>query len=268
MKTAKWGFFALVLVISFVMTLTSANAAVEGKYDQAVIGFLNMTTTEVEHKMSAHLVQMGAADVVEGYAGEEQSFRFPEMLQRVEDDAFEGTAIARLVDREEMSVSATAVPISFFRLPEMLEIIGDEAFEGNIAEIIELPQGVESIGERAFAGNTSLRSIRIPPKTHSIAKNAFEGSHQVMISGVPGSYAKTWARENGIPFSPVTMICAGVQNVSGHLQLRDTDIETMEDNSGEGMETYPARRCGEIKAEFYEKQISHQVQGRSPPSCA
>lgn len=155
-----------------------------------------------------------------------------------------------------------------FRLPAMLQRIEDEAFEGTAVVVVELPETVESIGDRAFAANPHLRIIRIPEKTQYIAHNAFAGSQQVMISAASGSYARYWAGKHGIPFSPITMITAGNQNLSGMFSLSGSDIETIETASGEGIENRPVRRIGDIKAEVYEQQIAHQVQGRSPPFCA
>ena len=72
-----------------------------------------------------------------------------------------------------------AIPI--FNLPESLEIIEDEAFEGTAIVRIELPEMVSIIGERAFANISTLRSIRIPLATQSIAASAFAGSSQITI---------------------------------------------------------------------------------------
>ena len=257
MKTEKRLFAILAFALLFCMMLTCASAAVEDKKDQPLIFLMQTNAAE-------------AAETQEDAEAEpERVFKLPAMLQVIEDDAFAGTSVAQADDRLRGTRSdrpVVTVPVA--SLPAMLERIGDQAFEGTAVVVVELPETVESIGDRAFAGNPHLRIIRIPEKTQYIAHNAFAGSHQVMISGSSGSYARSWAGKHGIPFSPITMITAGNQNLSGLISLNSSDIETIETASGEGMDHPPVRRNDEIKAEVYEQQIAHQVQGRSPPFCA
>ena len=265
MKTEKKFFFVLALALLFCMMLTCASAAVAPRQDQTEIDIINTSETE-----SDHVRHEAESEVQTGSLPEtERTFRLPAMLQMIEDDAFEGTPIALSDSLTPMALSDTsAIKAPVVRLPAMLQRIEDQAFEGTAVVVIELPETVESIGERAFAGNPHLRIIRIPEKTQYIANNAFAGSQQVMISGACGSYARTWAGKHGIPFSPITMITAGNQTLSGLVHLNGSDIETIETASGEGMENHPVRRNGDIKAEVYKQQIAHQVQGRSPPFCA
>lgn len=264
MKTEK-NIFILALALVFCMMLTCASAAVTSRQDQVEIGIINTTETESDHVRFEEKSEAQTDSLPET----ERAFRLPAMLQMIEDDAFEGTPIA-LSDHMSKGVPSDyavgKVPVA--SLPAMLQRIEDQALEGTAVVVIELPETVESIGDRAFAGNPHLRIIRIPEKTQYIAHNAFAGSHQVMISGASGSYARSWAGKHGIPFSPITMITAGNQNLSGLFSLSGSDIETIETVSGEGIENRPLRRIGDIKAEVYEQQIAHQVQGRSPPFCA
>ena len=263
MKTEK-NFFILALALVFCMMLTCASAAVTSRKDQVEIGIINTTETESDHVRFEEKSEAQTDSLPET----ESAFRLPAMLQRIEDDAFEGTPMAlsdSLIQTAPTDTPAVTVPVA--SLPAMLERIGDQAFEGTAVVVVELPETVESIGDRAFAANPHLRIIRIPEKTKYIAHNAFAGSHQVMISAASGSYARTWAGKHGIPFSPMTMITAGNQNLSGLVHVGGSDIETIETASGEGMDNPPARRNDEIKAEVYEQQIAHQVQGRSPPFC-
>lgn len=264
MKTEKMVIF-LALALLFCMMLTCASAAVAPRQDQTEFDIINTSETESDYVLPEEKSEVQTVSLPEM----ERTFRLPAMLQMIEDDAFEGTPIAlsdHMGKGEPSDYAIGKVPVA--SLPAMLQRIEDQAFEGTAVVVIELPETVESIGERAFAGNPHLRIIRIPEKTQYIANNAFAGSHHVMISGASGSYARTWAGKHGIPFSPITMITAGNQTLSGLVILNGSDIETIETASGEGMENHPVRRNGDIKAEVYKQQIAHQVQGRSPPFCA
>ena len=86
-----------------------------------------------------------------------------------------------------------------FKLPASLMVIEDSAFEGTAAEAVELPDSLISIGERAFA-DSNLRAISIPESVEYIAEHAFDGTDQLTISGVKGSYAENWANEHNVVF--------------------------------------------------------------------
>ena len=66
---------------------------------------------------------------------------------------------------------------------------------------ITIPDSVTVIGNRAFSGCSSLTSITIPDSVTKIVSDAFRGCNDLTIFGKDGSYAKTYAEENGIPFS-------------------------------------------------------------------
>lgn len=85
-------------------------------------------------------------------------------------------------------------------LPSAMKEIQAEAFKGakGVSEIV-LPEGVETIGERAFA-ESSIEKINLPRSVERIADDAFEGCDALTIYGETGSYAQTFAKEQGIPF--------------------------------------------------------------------
>ena len=79
--------------------------------------------------------------------------------------------------------------------------IGDSAFRGCTSlTSITIPNRVTSIGYRAFRGCTSLTSVTIPKSVKTIDKTAFQLSGLTTIKGVTGSYAQTFANENGFEF--------------------------------------------------------------------
>lgn len=70
---------------------------------------------------------------------------------------------------------------------------------------VNIPYGVTRIGNRAFSWCESLTSILIPVSVESIANTAFSSCFNLTIYGVSGSYAETYAAENGIEFSTLSM---------------------------------------------------------------
>ena len=59
---------------------------------------------------------------------------------------------------------------------------------------------VEEIKAYAFENCQNLRSIKIPPNVKSIDKTAFLNCPDVIIYGLKGSYAESYAKDNRIPF--------------------------------------------------------------------
>ena len=173
------------------------------------------------------------------------------------------------LEEENAITGADAQPA--FRLPASLRFIEDEAFEGTAIVSIDLPETVESIGENAFANIPTLRSVKIPENTKKIARTSFAGSSNVMITGTPGSYARTYARENGLPFSPVTVVYAGTGSVqvSEAESVHRTRIDTDTNDAAEGNDAAPQwRPAEESKTEQYDQCIAHSIVGRAPPAFA
>lgn len=169
-----------------------------------------------------------------------------------------GTVIVLELPQKEIITEA--------KLPESLTIVEDEAFEGTALIKVELPETVEIIGERAFANISSLREISIPIITSYIASTAFEGSNLTVITAPANSYARTFAKEHGIPFSPIIMFCASTQTST----LSDLSINrSTEDIEGQAESDFKPetqwRRIEEINVIRTEELIANHVQGRSPP---
>lgn len=79
--------------------------------------------------------------------------------------------------------------------------IGSKAFDG-LGSLVEvrISAGVKTIGSKAFANCSVLNYVFIPSSVKDIASNAFEGSTNVVIYGVKGSYAEHFASDNGFEF--------------------------------------------------------------------
>gem|GEM_PF-925451 len=92
-------------------------------------------------------------------------------------------------------------------LPSTLTSIGTNAFVGctSMRRII-LPESVESIGNCAFGNNAHLTHVYMGESVKSIHNKAFDGSPNVSIYGVSGSYAETFASQYSLPFIAETTL--------------------------------------------------------------
>ncbi len=153
-----------------------------------------------------------------------------------------------------------------FNLPESVEIIEEEAFEGTSIVKVSLPYKVSEIGERAFANIKTLCSIQIPTTTKKIASTAFAGSKQVTINAATDSYARTWAKENGVPFSPITVLYAGIGSQSVTASLSSISKEVLDTESPNTKDTHRTwRKLEEIQVHDTIEIIANVIQGRAPP---
>ena len=73
-------------------------------------------------------------------------------------------------------------------------------FAGNSILTDVVMKNVKSIGKSTFNSCAKLAEITIPKSVKTIDKTAFQLSGLTMIKGVTGSYAQTFANENGFEF--------------------------------------------------------------------
>ncbi len=98
---------------------------------------------------------------------------------------------------------------------------------GNIATTYEIDVDVERIRYRAFNGCVNLESVRIPFRS-DIDENAFLDCPNLTIHGYAGSYAQTYALENGIPFEiipPGDMDNDGITDYTDIMALAEKMIQ-------------------------------------------
>lgn len=160
--------------------------------------------------------------------------------------------------------------MSLFRLPASLKAIEDEAFEGTAIVNVVLPEQLVRIGEKAFGNILTLHGVYIPERTKLIAENAFEGSEKVTISGGSRSYARSFAKGSGIPFTAVQIAyirADDMQTVAGSSHTKP-DLLMYLDSASDRERRSSWRHIGELKTEQFGQLIENQNYGRAPPSFA
>ena len=167
---------------------------------------------------------------------------------------------------------AAAETTPSFKLPASLQVIEDSAFEGTAIVSVELPESVAYIGDYAFADIQTLLGIQIPDATTYIGKNAFAGSKQVTLTASSGSYARTWARENGLRFRLLATFSArgdvftvSLRKNDGEQQLRKERLEKTDDQFANVRERRTGRTVGELKAAQYKGIAALYIQSRYFP---
>ena len=85
-------------------------------------------------------------------------------------------------------------------LPKALSIISEEAFCGISASCIEITGNVRRIEKAAFAECDNLKQVFIPSSVDYISTSAFNGTTDLVIYGVAGSYAEDYAYDYGFSF--------------------------------------------------------------------
>lgn len=93
-----------------------------------------------------------------------------------------------------------------FLIPSAITVIEEDAFSGISAKSVKLSENVTEIERLAFANCGKLEKIYIPESTRTIHKDAFFGVTGLTIYGYYNSYAKTYAKENGIAFVAIDEI--------------------------------------------------------------
>ena len=91
------------------------------------------------------------------------------------------------------------VPDDFAGYP--IIAIADYACSSDYVKKITLPEGLKKVGNNAFAECGSLEYIYMPSSVTFIGENALPSNSNISIYGEEGSYAQTYAEENGFLFN-------------------------------------------------------------------
>ncbi|MBE5774130.1 MAG: hypothetical protein E7337_09380 [Clostridiales bacterium] len=114
-----------------------------------------------------------------------------------------GTATVTLTAENGLSASCTVTvrkALKTLSLPAALTEIQAEAFENAALECVVIPEKATAIGERAFKDCDTLMAVRIPESVKTIGNGAFDGCPGLIVYCAEGSYAHSWAAQNGIEF--------------------------------------------------------------------
>lgn len=135
-----------------------------------------------------------------------KSINIPNSVTSIGSGAFYGCALLKSI---EIPNSVTIINDTAFwgctalksiNIPDSITEIGMGAFSNcSSLQSINIPNSITDIWEGVFSGCTSLKTINIPKSVTSIDYTAFSGitSLQLTIYCEQGSYAETYAQENG-----------------------------------------------------------------------
>ena len=155
--------------------------------------------------------------------------------------------------------NCTALKTTHFLEGSSLVSIGANAFESTgICEFIA-PKSLEIIDHNVFLGCTDLTDITLYEKVSSIANTAFNNipKEQLTIHGIAGSYAYTFAIENGYTFAAIQQ---GADLVTTYLQAKIDEAKGL-DPALYTKESYAALQTAIAHAEQVLEEATEQTQG-------
>lgn len=169
---------------------------------------------------------------------EQIDFTYAVNLQRIGLYAFSGCENLAFVD---VPASVSSVGFSAFRDCTSLyraSFLGngtkvpDETFLNcSSLEIVELSPDLTEIGDFAFANCTALEYLELPASVTAIGNNAFLNDENLTLGVYYGSFAQSYAEENGIPY----VIIGGVKlgDVNGDKVVNINDVTAIQSHLAE-----------------------------------
>ncbi len=156
-----------------------------------------------------------------------ESVELPDSLTEIGSSAFWGcTALTAVELPDSLRKLGSQVFYGCSSLMELnypmhLEASGSNNYQGctNLTEMT-VPEGVEKIPMNAFCGSDCLEKVVIPQTVTSIGLFAFNSCEKLVIHGLTGSYAQTYALENEIPFYSEGVVTV-YASVSGRVVTED-----------------------------------------------
>ena len=151
----------------------------------------------------------------------------PNTVTYIKDGAFSMSSIESLVMPDSIliqeAVCVGCQELKEVKLSSNLTEISDYSFvDCPKLTHIEIPNKVTRIGVNAFYLCVNMISMQIPSSVVSIDESFYYSSeyqlNNLVIYGVPGSYAKTFAVNNGIIFEPVIQKCSIEFELNGGIE--------------------------------------------------
>ena len=166
------------------------------------------------------------------------SINIPNSATSIGSGAFNGCTGLTSIDIPNSVISIGAYAFSgctsltSVKLPNNLTSIDIHVFNGCTGlTSIDIPNSVTDIGMSVFSGCTSLTSINIPNSVTSIGANAFINipSSQCTIYCEQGSYAETYAQENGfnVVYTDISKTAFDSKADKTDIDALNTDIDTL-----------------------------------------
>lgn len=188
------------------------SAGVETIWAGAFIGCKNLAEINVDQENGAYVSKDGCLydkdfTTLICCPGAKDTIEIPESVTKIANDAFDN---CKNLESVTLPVGVTEIGGFAFSecsglteivFSESLNRIGVMAFYGCTGLAgVELPSGLTQIDAQAFDGCSGLTDIFIPKSVTSIGSLVFRDCDGLTIHGEEGSYAQTYAQENGIPF--------------------------------------------------------------------
>lgn len=142
-----------------------------------------------------------------------------------------------LIYLQNKTVSIAAALPEFpkdFKTPTSLKTIDKEVFNGIAAKRIRISEKVTSINDSAFANCAGLLCVYIPEHCSTIASDAFAGDSGLIIYGMKGSYAETYANAKGFTFKAVLTLAERIRQyimADGDYKSYDATMDLNNDGS-------------------------------------
>ena len=86
-------------------------------------------------------------------------------------------------------------------------------------EEVVIPYRVKTIEANAFANCTKLAKLTLPRSVTSIGTSAFSYADRMTVYGISGTYAETWAKNNGFEFSDNPVHAETVELIPSELTI-------------------------------------------------
>lgn len=125
-----------------------------------------------------------------------KSINIPNSVQNLDSNPFADCEELSISVAEDHPIYAVIEGVLFSKVDKRLI-----SFPSTATIAYEVPNGIVEIGEKAFAGRKDLKAVRIPTSVTKIADDAFSGCDKLMLIVDVGSYAETYAVQQGLQYN-------------------------------------------------------------------